>query len=479
MSISIRRARRRAKDMAASSGLTHQQALDAVAASQGYSTWSVMLAASPETGRRKDPTGKPSTGTAEDLADPLRASVLGRSSGIRDAVCAFMVDAVSQSSDPQHNPLARAVGAVLVHARAAAVMGEPSGLDLSGPSFTQALSRIVSSWVDQSARMAEEALKTGGFHSGSWADQAARGMASAAREASLPPGVVSRIEMATTAGIVDTLEKLEGRISLFEGSPEEAFSMHHRHALPDDVLAAAARRRGQGLVLSEWEAGVTERILSGEDGMMAPSKAVAQAVHTMSILFHTAPDNRSDLVRAAFDIVPGDAGRRFARGSALPAGDDITSRWIRDVVQKSGEGRRPFSYNPFMRLHGYGEKAPLSIAAEAAVMIAAPEGSPVEQRMYAARLMETVALICSHVGDRGQEIGVRAGQGACARSIRDVLISSRGAMSGLALFAELHGVSPVEGLDARVEWIDEAARDPSITDLAIRSISPFAHFENG
>lgn len=479
MSISIRRARRRAKDMAAAGGLTHQQALDAVAVSQGHPTWSAMLAASPEPGTVSSRLSAEPFTVLHNPADPMRLSVLCRSSDIRAAVCAFMVDALSQSSDPQYNPLARAVAVVLVHARAAAVMGEPSGLDLSGPSFTQALARVLSSWVSHSARMAEDASKTGGFYSGSWAEQAAREMSRSAKEASLPPGVVSRLEMATAAGIVETLENLEGRISLLESHPEEAFSMHHRHALPDDLLAAAARRRGQGVVLSEWEAGVTERILSGEEGMIAPSKAVAQAVHTMSILFHTAPDNRSDLVRAAFDIVPGDAGRRFAKVSHLPEEQDITSRWVRDVVLKSRSSRRPFSYNPFAKLFGYGDRAPVSVAAEAAVRIAAPDGLPVEHVWYAIHLIETVAMVCSQAGEFGPEIGMRAGAGASARSIRDVLTFNRNRMGSLALFAELHGLKPIEGLDARVEWIDEADRDSSIIDLAIKAISPFADLESG
>jgi hypothetical protein len=459
MSVSPKRARQRAKTLVAKGGMTHQQALDGIARTEGHGTWSAMLSA------------QPADAPAPGIVDPLDPSVLLRGSEVRSAVAAFVEYAVLPRTVKENLSVYRhAVVRVVVADWIAMRIGRTSALGMEGERMDVAFAALVSRWMARDEADRVEAGKTGSIHGGSWTAIARADLVSSARAHDLGEAMMTRIGLIGDSGLADILSYVALRMSQLGSDPLRLFRQQDTNdadGLPQDIVDEAARRFGSEIRLSEWQAGVVERSLSG-DRIYVPASAGAAAVEAADIvrrLYSREAVLDPSMVRRVFKVEPGDAGMPFADIGLIPQGSSLVERWIRDSVEKGRAGLRPFSFNPFADVQLMSRD---NLRATALPFVLLAPGDHDEQvSAGAVALIADVAELWTQAGTALSQIGVGYSSGVDISDIHKLIRVNAGRMDQVGLFAVLNGMQDCPGIDA-------AAGDRRFVDLALMALAPFA-----
>lgn len=466
MTISTKRAKQRAKTIAASGGMTHQQALDSVARGEGFATWSEMLAANPE-----PTTSVPAAVTG--IADPLDPSVLSRGADVRSAVADFVEAAILPSFDIKNASVYHhAVVKVIVGDWIASRLGASSPLGLQGDHLTVAFASLISDWMARSEAARNELIKFGGIHAASWSSLASADLIKSAKAQEMGETMIARIGLIGEGSMENILTHVAYSMSKLGTNPINLFRASHANSadrLPQDVVDEVARRMGADISLSDWQADVVERsLMKNGPGVPRGAGSDAQEAYTIvkGIYSHNASIDPS-MVRRVFTVVPGEAGRPFAEIGTLPTGSSVLDRWIRDCVDKQRYGLKPFSFNPFETLTGTGPDIDALRSTAQPFVLLAPGNHDPQVIEGAIHLIADAAALRMIVGSTIAQIGVDQSAEVNLHTIHQVIASNAHRMDQAALFAALNGMSDCAGFDA-------AAADDRIVQLALDALAPFA-----
>jgi hypothetical protein len=392
----VRRAKKRARDMSRSDGITHQQALDAIAVEAGHPHWAAMAAAHPsvtKAGQVASSTGMMTIAEVKwppskvDAFDPrwLHVSSLAGQSleGHLSAAASLVVGRFRE----------RSVVIDIVTMTAIRLIECDGDGSLSWQAVSKELKRRMGTASAKCALHREESIASKQLPTATVLSLLVKGLSDDAGE--LGAHIVSR--MLTHAEFMGPGEREStmreiGIVAMEDGSPMIEWA---RLQPLGDVGAAASllacHVRPIGLKRDEarmLRSGFVEAVrghVPSSDAMVTLSRtspAIAAACRALAILGDVDPSVILGVLDHA-DLFPIEEGSMndeldsVSHGVAiLPQTGEVFSRWIVDAVAKARTGGRVFRYDP-LKAMGDGTDADASIgllAGQMAILGSSPEG---------------------------------------------------------------------------------------------------------
>ena len=362
----VRRAKKRARDMSRSDGITHQQALDAIAVEAGHPHWAAMAAAHPHAPRAFTVPVSSGTMTPAEVRWPP-ASV--------DAFSPRWLHVSSLAGQSLEGHLSAAASLVVGRFRERSIVidivtmtairliecdGDGS---LSWQAVSKELKRRMGTASAKCALHRQEALASKQLPTASVLSLLVKGLSDDAGE--LGAHIVSRMtthaEFMGPTARESTMREI-GVVSMEDGSPMIEWA--RLQPLSDvgaaaSLLACHARpiglKRDEARMLRSGFSDAVRGRAPSSDAMVTLSRtspAIAAACRALAILGDVDPSVIVDVLDHA-DLFPIEEGSMndeldaVSHGVAiLPQTGEVFSRWIVDAVVKARAGGKVFRYDP-------------------------------------------------------------------------------------------------------------------------------------